>query len=62
MRKLTRAAVFLAVMVASLALLAGGTARAEDPYPNKPVRVIVPFAPGGPADIIARLMTQKLSE
>ena len=62
MRKLTRAAVFLAVMVTSLALLAGGTARAEDPYPNKPVRVIVPFAPGGPADIIARLMTQKLSE
>ena len=60
---MTSAGRFLAPLV--LAMLAGDIAAAEDAsatFPNRPIRMIVPFPAGGPSDIVARLIGQKMSE
>ena len=48
--------------VALLTLIASSIALAADPYPTRPVRVIVGFAAGGPTDVLARVMTQWLGD
>lgn len=50
-----RSRFILAVMIAALSALSFNPARAE--YPDRPVTLIVPFAPGGPTDIIARILS-----
>ena len=49
------------IVAATLALLGCVSALAQD-YPTKPVKIIVPFAAGGPADVYARFLGQRLSE
>jgi tripartite-type tricarboxylate transporter receptor subunit TctC len=50
-----------ALPIALLACLTWAAASAED-YPNRPVKIIVPFGAGGPADVFARVLAQHLSD
>ncbi|MBI3067606.1 MAG: tripartite tricarboxylate transporter substrate binding protein [Betaproteobacteria bacterium] len=45
-----------------LAWLSGAAGAAQVQYPTKPIRLIVPFPPGGTTDVVARVIAQKLTE
>jgi tripartite-type tricarboxylate transporter receptor subunit TctC len=49
-------------LVCLLSLVAGTAPSSAADYPNRPVRWLIGFAPGGPVDIVARIMAQWLSE
>ena len=51
-----------AAIAMSIAALLGNSAAQSQTYPAKPVRVIVPFSPGGGTDIVARIVSQKLTD
>ena len=55
----TICAAVLASIVAAFAL-AG--AQAEDAFPTKPIRMVIPFAAGGPTDIVGRIMSARMGE
>jgi tripartite-type tricarboxylate transporter receptor subunit TctC len=50
------------LMTVLLGLLAAGGVQAQQNYPNKPIRMVVPFPSGGQTDVVARTLAQKLSE
>ncbi|MGJ7490597.1 tripartite tricarboxylate transporter substrate binding protein [Variovorax sp. ZT4R33] len=58
----TFARIAAAASMACLAALTTPGAVAQNGYPNKPIRVIVPFAAGSTTDIIARAITDKMSQ
>ena len=51
----------IAFICGLLSLVMTAPANAQS-YPNKPVRVVVPYPPGGPTDIVARVLFQQVSE
>ncbi len=52
----------LQILAAGLLPALAGAATAQQPYPNKPIRFITPYAPGGSTTVMARLVGQHLTE
>jgi tripartite-type tricarboxylate transporter receptor subunit TctC len=50
------------VLLVSALCLAAGAAVAQDKYPSRPIKVLVPYAPGGAVDIVTRIVTEQMRQ
>ena len=57
----TKPGVVIAHLIAACLLCVTGTVTAQE-YPARTIQLIVPFPPGGPTDIVGRLVAQRLSD
>jgi tripartite-type tricarboxylate transporter receptor subunit TctC len=53
---------FCAAVAAATLIAAGQGANAQQPYPTRPITIVVPFTAGGPTDVLARLLGQHMSQ
>jgi tripartite-type tricarboxylate transporter receptor subunit TctC len=53
---------YQAIITAAISIGAAATATAQDAWPVRPIRLIAPFAPGGPLDVASRAISGKLQE
>jgi tripartite-type tricarboxylate transporter receptor subunit TctC len=53
---------FLSMLLLATVAMIGSAPAFAQPYPSKPIKLVVPYPPGGNTDIVARMYSQKLSE
>ena len=59
---MTHTSISRRIVLAAAASLVAGSAMAQAAWPSKPITLIVPFPPGGPTDVVTRIVGKELSE